>query len=97
MPSYGKDDIEPLKELRAGVEATFVNRSQEMDKRRAISSKTKTVWVCECGQSNGLDVEYCLKCSNDAYGFKHGETHPDEVVALLSDKIDVLEAHFAAE
>jgi len=58
-------------------------------KKGSLLSKEKEIWNCPCGKEENSD-KYCSKCGNDIYGFASFEVNQDKAIALLKDRVDVL-------
>ncbi|PCH67118.1 MAG: hypothetical protein COC06_11765 [Bacteroidales bacterium] len=88
--SYEKSDIEHLVNLKTLISNNFKEHGERTTKKKALSSKLKEIWICECGKENNSDIEYCQSCMNNIYGFSKLELNPKEATDKLSLEIEIL-------
>ena len=86
--SYVISDIEALEKLSTLIITKFKPRGT------TILDKGKEYWICECGQKNSANAEYCSKCKRDLYGFEIDHMKPHEATSILSRKIEILKKAF---
>jgi uncharacterized protein YbjQ (UPF0145 family) len=91
---YLPDDVERFKQLIEKIQSSFSVRAQFIEEKSKLSSSVKAKWLCECGQKNDKDKQWCVNCSRDIYGFTPTEPDPEKVVALIQSKLDVLQQSF---
>jgi len=83
---YNKQDVVDLLNLKNFISDTFVERGTRTSKKQLLSSKERNVWVCECGNTNNLDVS-CSSCNQDIFGFKMDDIKPNAVEESIDQKI----------
>ncbi|MCF8226985.1 MAG: YbjQ family protein [Bacteroidales bacterium] len=88
--TYEKDDLPQMESLISEISATFVEKGQKSTKKKALSSKEKDIWICECGKENDLKKQYCATCQLDIYGFFENEIKSYEINDKLTNEIDIL-------
>lgn len=93
-PDYTKEDFYRIKQLIKLIKSVFPSRAKPYSKKSMFKSQTTTKWLCECGQKNKENLEYCKCCSKDQYGFRRNEIKPQEVIELLEQKEHALRLHF---
>ncbi len=87
-PFYNREDLVDFEELKSVINISFKELGTRSTKKTLLSSKEKEVWICVCGQSNDLaDEKYCSKCGNDTYGFFQDEVSPEKAIALIDQKV----------
>jgi uncharacterized protein YbjQ (UPF0145 family) len=91
---YTSEDLKDINDLCTKIEATFVKKGQYSEKKSKLISKTKKIWICECGKENEPHSVYCSTCHNDIYGFCKSNTKPLEILELLQSKYSVLKEQF---
>ncbi|MCF8372737.1 MAG: YbjQ family protein [Bacteroidales bacterium] len=90
--SYEKSDIQQIENIINLVSSTFNERGEKSTKKKALSSKEKEIWICECGKENDIDKKYCSACQKDIYGFSEKEVSPIEITEKLIDELEILKA-----
>ena len=89
--SYEKTDIEHLINLKDIISNTFTERGVRSTKKKALSSKEKEIWICDCGIENNVNEEYCTSCQKNIFGFFENDFKPSEVIDKLTIEIEILE------
>lgn len=87
---YDLKDIQGFMKLINTIEESFTERGKKTVKKQMLSSKEKTVWICECSKTNDDENKYCSSCGRDIYGFKSSELKPVEVIEYLEEKIELI-------
>lgn len=87
---YNKKDIDDLNQIKDFISSSFKERSEISTKKQLLSSKEKEVWNCECGNNSNDIGGYCGNCNNDIFGFKDSEMKPNEIVAYIDQKIELI-------
>lgn len=87
---YDKNDVALIDKLINKISMTFTHRGTKTTKKKALSSKEKEIWVCECGEENDISKQYCSKCSRDIFGFKSYEEKPAEILEKLVNDLSIL-------
>lgn len=87
---YEKSDIQLLDELINLISTTFQPRGEKTTKKKALSSKEKEIWVCECEKENSEESKYCSSCHKDIYGFFEKEKNPINVIEILTNNVEIL-------
>lgn len=88
---YDKQDIKLIAELINKISTTFNEKGTKTTKKKALSSKEKEIWICECGKENDVSREYCSDCSLDIFGFKNDEEKSKVVLEKLVGELSILE------
>jgi len=88
--SYEKSDIQHIDEIINLVSSVFVERGEKSTKKKALSSKEKEIWICECGKENDIEKKYCSNCQKDIYGFNEQEVKPIEIAEKLVNELEIL-------
>ena len=88
--NYEKADIQLLDNLVNLIHKVFSQRGKNTTKKKALSSKEKEIWICECKKENDKESEYCSNCHKDIYGFGDREAKPSIVVEKLKNKVELL-------
>lgn len=87
---YDKEDIQALNSLSDYILSTFTERGTRSTKKQMLSSKEKEIWICECGKSNDMDLNYCQNCVRDIYGFKSNEVTPAKAAINIKNKVGLI-------
>lgn len=82
---YQKSDIESISTLINQISTSFNERGKKSTKKRALSSKLKEIWICECQNENNIDNQYCSDCKKDIFGFGKKEQNPKDVLTKLKE------------
>jgi uncharacterized protein YbjQ (UPF0145 family) len=88
--NYEKTDIELLDELINLISSDFPPRGEKSTKKKALSSKEKEIWICECEKENNEENIFCSSCHKDIYGFTQNESKPEDVIRTLTDAVEIL-------
>lgn len=91
---YNIDDLKLMKALIDKIQSGFPKRGQEKSKSKLLSSKTKQVWACECGNEQPYEETYCKQCGNDIFGFGDSEYNPKDAIAKLKLQVKALNNYF---
>jgi uncharacterized protein YbjQ (UPF0145 family)/CDGSH-type Zn-finger protein len=92
--SYEKSDIHRIDNIINLVSSTFNERGEKSTKKKALSSKEKEIWICECGKENNIDKKYCSTCQKDIYGFNEQEVKPIEIAEKMVNELEILKNTF---
>ncbi len=84
-PFYNKQDIKEIESIIKFVQTHFVERGIRSMKKQLLSSKEKEIWTCECKSTNDMGY-YCSNCGKDIFGFKNGESKPNETILKLEER-----------
>lgn len=87
---YEKLDIQRIKVLKNIITSSFPQRGEKTTKKKSLSSKSKEIWICECGKENNIDNEYCADCYRDIFGFLERETKPFIAIEKLANISEIL-------
>jgi uncharacterized protein YbjQ (UPF0145 family)/CDGSH-type Zn-finger protein len=90
--SYEKSDLQHIDTIINLVSSTFLERGRKSSKKKALSSKEKEIWICECGKENNIGKAYCSTCHKDIYGFSEKEKKPIQIVEKLVNELAILKA-----
>jgi len=88
--SFDHTDIESIKTLLVVIESYLQERGTVITKKKALLSKEKDVWQCECGKENEIEIYFCSNCSKDTYGFYEREFNPSEAIEKLKVTLCIL-------
>jgi len=88
--SYSKSDILRLITLVDLIRTTFKERGTITTKKKALLTKEKEIWICECGKENDIEQEYCSICKKDFYGFYENEMDPAQAIEKIENEMDIL-------
>jgi uncharacterized protein YbjQ (UPF0145 family) len=88
--NYQKSDIQLLDELINLISSTFQERGKKSTKKKALSSKEKEIWICECEKENSEETEHCTNCNKDIYGFYEKESNPNSAIEKLTNSVEIL-------
>lgn len=88
--SYEKSDLQLIDSIINQISGAFGERGEKSTKKKALSSKEKEIWVCECGKENDIDKKYCTACKKDIYGFLENEVRSLEIVEKLENELEIL-------
>jgi uncharacterized protein YbjQ (UPF0145 family)/CDGSH-type Zn-finger protein len=88
-PFYNKEDIADFEKIKDLIRTKLSERGIRSMKKQLLSSKEKEVWLCDCGQSNEIDI-HCTKCGKDIYGFKANDLSPEKAIAHIDQKIALI-------
>jgi len=88
---YIKDDVEDFKKLKYLVQDKFPINVEFIKKKRLLSEKEDSFWVCSCGNKNDIDLKYCKFCVLDKYGFKKSSIGPAQAIKYLEGCIEFME------
>lgn len=88
--SYEKSDLQRIDEIINLVSGVFNARGEKSTKKKALSSKEKEIWICECGKENHIEKKYCSTCQKDIYGFSENEVKPIEIAEKLGNELEIL-------
>ncbi|WP_139998012.1 YbjQ family protein [Paenibacillus paridis] len=83
--NYYKEDIQKLSDLMKFFIEAFPINAISIDREK---------WTCRCGKVNKINQRYCKSCTKDARGLKLEEIDYDQSIALLKEKLFVLEHIF---
>jgi uncharacterized protein YbjQ (UPF0145 family) len=83
--TYTSNDLNLVKEIINELPRTFAIRGILTTKKKALSSKEKEIWICECSRENDLTTEHCSKCGNDIHGFSSNEINLAETESKLQN------------
>ncbi len=89
--SYEKPDIQQIKNIISLVSTTFTERGKKTSKKKALSSKEKEIWICECSKENDKERTYCSSCKRDIFGFSENETNAEQISKKLKSELEILE------
>lgn len=90
-PYYSSSDMVIMKNLKEIIVDRFPVKATITTKKKVLSSSEVEVWNCTCGKVNDIDTEYCSNCYKDKYGFYKADTKPEDVLTIVSDRLEVLE------
>lgn len=90
--SYEKSDIQRIDNIINIVSSSFNERGERSTKKKALSSKEKEIWICECGKENDMDRKYCSACQKDIYGFLEQEVEPMVIAEKLVNELEILKS-----
>ena len=91
-PFYNKQDVADLKKVVEFVKIKFKERGVRSTIESA--SRIRDIWTCECGNGNDIG-DNCFNCKNSISGFTNNEINPEEAVALLEQKIELINEYLA--
>ena len=96
-PFYDKNDVENLNTIKDFILNNFKERGKKSIRPKSLLKEEKEIWNCtECGSDSNNDIgEPCKKCEKDIYGFKNTEINPKKAVALLEQKIELINEYLA--
>ena len=85
---YTNDDINLMRRIISEIENLPDIGKVESVKSGILSSKMEDKYVCQCGQKNPIDIEYCTNCSRDKKGLLASQ---NEIIKSFREKVSVLE------
>ncbi|HSC54123.1 MAG TPA: YbjQ family protein [Phnomibacter sp.] len=88
-PFYNKHDVEEINSIISFIKSNFPERGIRSMKKQLLSSKEKEIWTCECKGTSEIG-SLCGNCSKDIFGFKPTEMTPSEIIAVLEEKISLI-------
>ena len=91
---YLPTDKAPVSKMIDALPKLFPRMATFSTKKKALSSKEKEIWICECGKENSMDSEHCARCEKDVYGFYPDEKNVSESLAYLKSIRKILEDQF---
>jgi uncharacterized protein YbjQ (UPF0145 family) len=83
--TYNRDDIDKINDVINRIESGFPKQGEvvEVDETGMFASGTKEMWTIDDGQPVPMEKTYDPASGKDIYGFKHGETRPEDAVDAL--------------
>ncbi len=88
---YTKNDLEDFKKIIFLVQKKFPINVEYIKKKRLLSEKEDSFWVCSCGNKNEINLKYCDFCFLDKYGFKKSSVGPAQAIKYLEGCIEFME------
>lgn len=88
--TYDSNDLNLVTLILDELPKIFPVRSVITTKKKALSSKEKEIWICECTRENDSTVMHCSKCDNDIYGFSSREINPEQTKHKLQNISKIL-------
>lgn len=80
---YLPTDKEPISKTIEELPELFPRVATFSTKKKALSSKEKEIWICQCGKENNMENEHCSRCEKDVYGFYADEKNIQESIIYL--------------
>lgn len=87
---YEKSDLANIEALLNLLPEIFKEKGEVTTKKKALSSKEKEIWKCQCGKENNIDNKYCSSCNKDIYGFSDKEVNPKDILEKLEIDLKIL-------
>jgi len=83
--TYGPEDIDAINEVIQRIESGFPKQGEvvEVDETGMFASGTKEMWTIDDGRPIPMEKTYDPVSNKDIYGFKKGETRPEDAVHSL--------------
>ena len=96
-PFYDKNDVDNLKTIKDFMLNNFKERGKKSIRQKSLLKEEKEIWKCtECGSDSSNDIgKPCSNCFKDIYGFINTEINPKEAVAMIEQKIDLINEYLA--
>ena len=96
-PFYDKNDVENLNSIKDFILNNFKERGKKSIRPKSLLKEEKEIWNCtECGSDSNNDIgELCKNCDRDIYGFSNTEITPKRAVALIEQKIELINEYLA--
>ena len=85
---YTDNDIKLMREILHRLENLPDIWKIDSVKSRLLSSKMVDKYLCQCGQHNSIEVEYCSNCGRNRKGL---DCSQEKVVEEFKEKVEVLE------
>lgn len=86
---YTQEDIGEMSKIK-GLLTEVAQPAGKVSKVKKLLGGEKEVWICQCGHTNNIELQYCEKCGNDIYGYKPNEMKPVRIIKLMEDRVTVL-------
>ena len=87
---YTQEDIEEISRIK-GLLSVVTQPTGKLSKSKKLLGGEKEVWICQCGQTNDMDIKYCEKCGKDIFGYWPNEIKPNTVIKLMEDRLSILQ------
>jgi len=87
---YNGNDLIELDHIKQLISIVFKERCTRTTKKQLLSSKEKEIWICNCGESNDDNWDYCYKCNKDSYGFTKNELNPIGAMKLIDRRVELI-------
>ena len=96
-PFYDKNDVENLNSIKDFILNNFKERGKKSIRPKSLLKEEKEIWKCtECGSDSNNDIgKPCSNCFKDIYGFEVTEINPKKAVALIEQKIELINEYLA--
>lgn len=83
--TYASSDIDEISRLIDTIESSFPKRGEviEVEKSGMFASGSEEMWTIDGGDPVPMHATYDPRSGKDIYGFKRGETRPEDAVRAL--------------
>lgn len=88
---YTKDDIQEFRKIQKLIKDKFPITVEFTTKKRLLSDKEDSIWICSCKSKNDLNLINCQSCGSDKYGFKQNSIGPVQANDYLDGCIEFME------
>lgn len=93
-PYYSIDDVAVFEKFIFLIEQNYPIQVEYSTRKKMLSSKESSIWICSCGENNEIESTRCTTCSRDLYGYSVNEFNPLMVIEHLKENIKVIKNYF---